>query len=98
VHQGTIDEVRISNKIRDADWIKTSYNNQSNPSAFLTLDSEQNAPAGPTAVGGKILIVNKAMVLAPWILIAIALCIVIIRLIQHFREKASSRSPHKDTP
>lgn len=95
---GTIDEVRISNTNRSADWIKTSYNNQNNPSAFFALDSEQNAPAGPTVVGGKILIVNKAMVLVPWILIAMALCIVIIRLIQHFKKKASSRSPHKDTP
>ncbi len=95
---GTIDEVRISSTARSADWILTSYNNQNNPSAFFTLGSEKNAPAGPTVVGGKILIVNKAMVLAPWILIAIALCIVIIRLIQHFRKKASSRSPHKDTP
>lgn len=92
---GIIDEVRISNTNRSADWIKTSYNNQSNPSAFFTLGSEQNAPA-PVAVGGKILIVNKAMVLAPWILIAIALCIVIIRLIQHFRKKTPSRSPHED--
>jgi len=98
VHQGTIDEVRISDNARTADWIKTSYNNQDNPSAFFTLDSEQNAPAGPTAVGGKILTVNKAMVLAPWILIAIALCIVIIRLIQHFRKKVSSHSPHEDNP
>ena len=34
---GAIDEVRISNIARGADWIATEYNNQSDPAAFLTL-------------------------------------------------------------
>ena len=45
---GTIDEVRISSSARSADWIKTSYNNQSNPSAFFSLGLPQNVPVAPT--------------------------------------------------
>jgi hypothetical protein len=32
-----IEEVRISNVARSADWIQTSYNNQSNPSSFYSI-------------------------------------------------------------
>ncbi len=38
---GEIDELRISNIERSADWITTGYNNQNSPSAFLTIDDEQ---------------------------------------------------------
>jgi hypothetical protein len=31
---GIIDEVRISNVARSADWITTEYNNQSNPNFY----------------------------------------------------------------
>ena len=41
---GSIDEVRISNTVRSADWIATEYNNQINPSAFYTI--------GPAGSGG----------------------------------------------
>jgi hypothetical protein len=34
---GYIDEVRISNSVRSLDWIKTSYNNQSDPSSFYSV-------------------------------------------------------------
>ncbi|NGP87819.1 DUF2341 domain-containing protein [Fodinibius halophilus] len=34
---GRIDEVRISNTARSADWIATEYNNQNNPGSFLSL-------------------------------------------------------------
>ena len=34
---GSLDEVRISNTVRSADWIATEYNNQSSPSAFYTI-------------------------------------------------------------
>jgi hypothetical protein len=44
---GWIDEVRISNKARDACWIGTSYSNQNTPSNFHTLGTE--APP-PTAI------------------------------------------------
>lgn len=81
--------------LANSGWTKTGYSNQHNPSAFLTLDSEQTPP-GPVAVGGKILTVNKVMVLVPWILVGIAFIIVIIRLVQHFRKKMLSRSPPEE--
>jgi len=34
---GIIDEVRISQVARSEDWIKTSYNNQSDPALFYTV-------------------------------------------------------------
>ena len=45
---GIIDEVRISSNTRTADWITTSYNNQINPSDFLTLGSEETEIVIPT--------------------------------------------------
>jgi hypothetical protein len=45
---GIIDEVRISSTVRSADWIRTSFNNQSSPGGFFTLDSEEDAPSIPT--------------------------------------------------
>jgi len=47
-YYGFIDEARISTVARDACWIQTEYNNQSNPLAFITLGTEGSA--GPTAV------------------------------------------------
>lgn len=35
--QGTLDEARLSSKVRSADWIKTEYNNQSDPASFWTV-------------------------------------------------------------
>jgi hypothetical protein len=43
---GTIDEVRISNIARDADWISTEYNNQNSPGTFIT-----ELPDPPTLAG-----------------------------------------------
>ncbi|MHA2393739.1 MAG: DUF2341 domain-containing protein, partial [Promethearchaeota archaeon] len=37
---GKLDEVRISNVAKSADWIKTEYNNQFNPSSFCNIGSE----------------------------------------------------------
>ncbi len=37
---GVIDEVRVSNSVRSADWIATEYNNQSSPSSFYTVGPE----------------------------------------------------------
>ena len=37
---GTLDETRISNNVRSANWIKTEYNNQSSPSTFYSLGAE----------------------------------------------------------
>lgn len=38
---GIIDEVRISPFARNQDWIQTSYNNQLNPGAFITVGLRQ---------------------------------------------------------
>jgi YD repeat-containing protein len=37
---GIIDEVKISNVARSADWIATEYNNQSSPSTFYSVSSQ----------------------------------------------------------
>ncbi|KAF5435071.1 Concanavalin A-like lectin [Candidatus Methanophagaceae archaeon] len=46
VFNGTIDEVRISDTARSADWINTSYNNQNDPSSFTTVGDEQTTDPG----------------------------------------------------
>ncbi|MHA2334888.1 MAG: DUF2341 domain-containing protein, partial [Candidatus Hodarchaeales archaeon] len=38
---GMIDEVRVSNVVRSADWITTGYNNQYDPNNFLSVDAEE---------------------------------------------------------
>jgi predicted ribosomally synthesized peptide with SipW-like signal peptide len=38
---GSLDEFRISNAARSADWIKTEYNNQNSPSTFYSLGGEE---------------------------------------------------------
>jgi len=40
---GVIDEARISNVARSADWISTQYNNQSNTGTFFTIGSQEEA-------------------------------------------------------
>lgn len=42
---GSIDEFRISNVARSADWILTNYNSQNSPSTFFTLGSETSNSA-----------------------------------------------------
>jgi len=39
---GIIDEVRVSNTARTADWIKTCYNNQGDPSTFHSVGDEES--------------------------------------------------------
>ena len=39
---GAVDEFRISKTIRSADWIAAEYNNQSSPSTFYVLGSEED--------------------------------------------------------
>ena len=41
---GDIDEVRISDTRRTAEWILTEYNNQSNPGGFHSVDIEEVKP------------------------------------------------------
>jgi YD repeat-containing protein len=43
--EGNLDEVRISNTIRSADWIATEYNNQNSPSTFYSIGSATNSPS-----------------------------------------------------
>jgi len=43
---GVIDEVRLSNQTRSAEWISTSYNNQVNPSNFYIVGPEES-PGAP---------------------------------------------------
>ena len=38
---GRIDEVRVSNTARSADWILTSYNNQNDPALFYLIGTEE---------------------------------------------------------
>jgi type II secretory pathway pseudopilin PulG len=38
---GLIDEVRISDKARDSVWIKTSFENQNNPSSFIKINQQE---------------------------------------------------------
>jgi len=42
--KGVVDEMRISDTSRGADWIKTSYNNQNLPTSFYSLGSEEDVP------------------------------------------------------
>jgi hypothetical protein len=44
---GNIDELRVSNIVRSADWIATEFNNENSPSTFYTVGSE--TPLGGTA-------------------------------------------------
>jgi len=43
---GSVDEARVSNTARGADWILTEYNNQSSPSTFYTLSNIPGAGGG----------------------------------------------------
>ncbi len=39
---GQLDEIRVSNVARSADWILSSYNNQNSPSTFYSFGSEES--------------------------------------------------------
>ncbi len=41
-YQGIVDEVRISDVSRSADWISTEYNNQNSPATFVTLGTAED--------------------------------------------------------
>ena len=47
---GVLDEVRVSSSPRSAGWIATEYHNQSQPSAFYTLGTEQAGSPGGMSV------------------------------------------------
>ena len=44
---GIIDEVRVYNVVRDAEWLLTQYRNQSNPASFYSLSSREINPGYP---------------------------------------------------
>ena len=46
---GNLDEIRVSDIARSADWISTTYNNQSSPSTFYSISAEQAASNAPIA-------------------------------------------------
>ena len=41
---GELDEIRLSNTVRSADWIATEYANQNAPGSFYTVGSESSTP------------------------------------------------------
>jgi hypothetical protein len=41
---GSVDEIRISNTVRSANWIATEFNNGSSPSTFLSVGAAQGHP------------------------------------------------------
>ena len=88
--KGTLDEVRISDNARSADWIPTGYNNQGNPSGFITLGSEETGGA-PAVVGGRVYPVNKVQVLAPWLFLFLGLSLAAAGGASKLRQRAWSR-------
>jgi hypothetical protein len=52
---GTIDEVRISNVARSAEWIKTCYNNQSSPASFYSVGNETGIYASLGTIASQVL-------------------------------------------
>ena len=55
----TVDEARISNTARSAGWILTEYNNQSSPSNFYTIGSQQTVSGGGSS--GSTATLNSAV-------------------------------------
>jgi hypothetical protein len=51
---GIIDEARISNVAKSADWIKAEYKNQGNPIAFTTGSSATTSATNATAITGAL--------------------------------------------
>ncbi|MFC1937642.1 DUF2341 domain-containing protein [Chloroflexota bacterium] len=78
--KGLIDEVRISDTARSADWIKTCHNNQSDPSTFHTLGTDVDA--GPQ---------EPVPELPTLILMSAGLVVILFLLIRHRLSKAVSR-------
>ncbi|NTV31323.1 DUF2341 domain-containing protein [candidate division WWE3 bacterium] len=56
LYNGSLDEIRVSNIQRSADWISTEYANQSSPSTFYALGSEQATIAADLKVNGNLTI------------------------------------------
>jgi hypothetical protein len=53
--KGVMDEIRISNVVKSADWIKAEYYNQNNPTTFTTTDVNFTTNAvNAKAIGGSL--------------------------------------------
>ena len=52
--KGALDEIRISNIVRSDAWLKTTYNNQSSPSAFYSVGGEEIPEAPPPQIKRRI--------------------------------------------
>jgi len=50
---GKVDEARVVTVKRSADWISSEYNNQSTPSSFYSLGSEELKPSATVAAFGS---------------------------------------------
>ena len=62
---GDMDEFRISNTIRSADWVAASYANQNNPSSFLTIESEEpTATASQSSTCARLVILGNCGTIA----------------------------------
>ena len=48
-----MDEFRVSNTNRSADWIATAYNSESSPQTFFTYGAEQTCSAGAATLGSN---------------------------------------------
>ena len=59
---GKLDEVKISNVVRSADWITTEYNNQSNPSVYLRIGGQEQLVSLNSWKYKKQITINKTMV------------------------------------
>ncbi len=90
---GIIDEVRISNIARSADWIEAQYSSMANNSQ--TYGSEETASSSPpsTVVGGEVYPINKLNILAPWLGLALVLSLAIgtLYLRQHQTQKVGNK-------
>lgn len=69
---GMVDEVRISNIARSSEWITTEYNNQNNPSAFITeiaephtLGSIESNPQSFNSGGSPVFITSSITISHP---------------------------------
>src|SRR5690349_11623711 len=47
---GILDEARISDVVRSADWIATEYNNQGTPGTFYSMGAQQASGGGGGSV------------------------------------------------
>jgi len=46
---GSVDEVRISSGVRSPDWVATEFNNESSPSTFYTVSSQNPLTVSPAS-------------------------------------------------